>query len=66
MTTLGQNIRKYREAAGLTQNQIAGKIGVYNNALSQWELDKSRPSIETLEKLAGALGTTASKLLEGM
>lgn len=55
-------IRKYREAAGLTQAQLAERIGVTLGAVSQWELGLCNPKSEHLPKLAAALGCTIGNL----
>lgn len=43
MTTLGERIRKARTARGLTQEQLAAKIGVLGNTVSRWERNVCPP-----------------------
>ena len=50
------NIRELREAAGITQGELAAEIGVKRSAVSMWEIGKSRPRTEDLPKIAEALG----------
>ena len=52
---IGQNIKKYRELRGLTQQQLADKIGMGINFVGKVEVAFSRPSIPTLVKIANAL-----------
>ena len=52
MTSIRQNIQnnitKYRKASGLSQAQLAKKIGVKNTTVSSWERGANSPDIETL------------------
>lgn len=48
---LGQLLKNARHSAGLTQRQLAEKIGVANGTVQQWELGIRVPRYETLEKL---------------
>lgn len=60
---LGARIRSARESAGLTQEALAGKLGVTQTAVSYWEAGKRDPGIGDLTALAEALGVTAASLL---
>ena len=60
---LGENIRKYREMAGLDQGQLASKLDRTNGAVSQWESGRSTPRMPTLHKLADVLNVTVSDLM---
>ena len=40
---IGQRIRKYRKAKGLSQEQLAEKLGVSNKTISKWETGKCMP-----------------------
>ena len=55
-------IRELRLAAGLTQKQLADKMGVSEPAVSLWESDSQRPSIDKLPKLAKTLCTSIDEL----
>lgn len=50
----GERIRQAREAAGLSQTQLAGKIGAHVTSVSGWERGKSTPSIRYLFAVADA------------
>lgn len=52
------DLRWARETAGLTQKQLAEKAGVSQPAIAQLEDPDSNPTIDTLQKVAGALGAT--------
>lgn len=56
------NIRKLREAANLTQNEIAEKIGVDRTAVVKWETGVAFPTSAKLPKLAEVLGCSISDL----
>ena len=60
---MGKRIKSLRKELGLTQQQLADKIGVHNNNLSKWELGQSRPDISSLVLIAKALGVTVDSLL---
>ncbi len=49
---LAANIQKYRKKAGLTQEELADKLGVTFQAVSKWENAKSAPDILFLPTLA--------------
>ncbi len=63
MDTLGKRIAAGRKKLGLTQDQLAEKLGITAQAVSKWENDLSCPDIATLPKLAELLGTTTDALL---
>lgn len=61
--TLGKRIQLCRKSLGLTQDQLAEKLGVTAQAVSKWENDQSCPDITMLPKLAETFGTTTDALL---
>ena len=60
---LAENIRRYREAAGLDQTQLAKKVDRTNGAISQWESGKATPRMPMVKKLADLFGCTISELM---
>lgn len=54
--TTGQRIKAARQQAGLTQTELAEKLGIPFQSISQWERDTRKPKQETLLKIAKALG----------
>lgn len=61
--TLGKRIMANRKKLGLTQDQLAEKLGVTAQAVSKWENDQSCPDISTLPKLADMFGISIDELL---
>ena len=61
----GAAIRRLREEKGLTQAELAERIGVSGKAVSKWETARGLPDIALMEPLAGALGVSVSELLAG-
>lgn len=61
----GQTIKRLREAKGLTQIQLAERIGVSGKAVSKWETLKGLPDISLIEPLAKALGVSVIELMSG-
>ncbi|MBR4905664.1 MAG: helix-turn-helix domain-containing protein, partial [Clostridia bacterium] len=61
--TLGKRIAMLRKEKGLTQEQLAEKVGVSAQAVSKWENDISCPDITLLPLLADILGVTVDELL---
>ena len=54
--TTNTPIAQARINAGLTQQQLAEKIGVSQKMISAWEAGYRNPKLETVRKLADALG----------
>lgn len=63
ITTLGGRIRFAREAAGLTQDDIAKHFGINRVSVTQWEQNVTMPSIERVPGLAALLQTDMHWLL---
>ena len=49
----------------MTQEELAGKLGVSSQAVSKWETDTSCPDISLLPQLCRILGITTDELLTG-
>lgn len=62
-STIGNNIRKYREQNGLTQIQLAEMLGLKNSRISNWEQGANNPPADIIAKLCVALNVSASELL---
>lgn len=58
-----EKIREARKAAGITQTELAAKLGVTSGAVSQWEKGLTRPEIGKLKQLADVLKITVDDLL---
>lgn len=61
--TLGKRIMGCRKGLGLTQDQLAERLGVSAQAVSKWENDQSCPDITTLPRLAEIFGVSIDELL---
>ena len=62
---IGGYIQHLRKAAGLTQKELAEKLGVSFQAVSKWENGDALPDTGLLLELCDELNTTADKLLNG-
>ena len=62
-TTLGARIAELRKQHGMTQLELADKMGVTDKAVSKWERDLSCPDINSIPNLAGILGVSVEELL---
>lgn len=60
---LGRKLRRARELAGLTQEEVAERSGVHATEVSRIEAGKRDPRISTMERLAEALEVSPSDLL---
>lgn len=63
--TIGGNIKKLRMGKELTQDQLAEKLYVTRQTVSNWERGTSQPSLEQLEVIAAALEVDVMALLYG-
>lgn len=61
--TFGQRITNLRKEKGLTQNDVAEKIGVTAQAVSKWENDQATPDIDILIKLSDIFEISLDELL---
>lgn len=62
--TTGQKIQTLRKQRGLTQEQLAQRLGVSRQAVSRWELDESLPETANLLPLGEVLGVSLDTLLD--
>ena len=56
MASVGSHIRRLRAAKHMTQEELAERLFVTRQAVSAWETGKALPDVETLERIAEALG----------
>lgn len=62
--TLGAMIASLRKQCGLTQLELAEKMGVTDKAVSKWERDLSCPDINTIPKLAELFEISVDELMQ--
>lgn len=60
---LGDELRKAREEAGLTQEQLSFAAGIDRSYISQLENDRKSPTVDLLFRICDALGVSASAVL---
>lgn len=60
---LGEQIRKARQAAKLSQEQLGFRAGLDRTYISQLENDKKSPTVEALFRICAALGVKTSVLI---
>ena len=61
---LGQSIRKHRERLALTQEELSEKSDTHRTYLADIERGSRNPTIETIRRLALALGIPISEIFE--
>ncbi|MEZ4337253.1 MAG: helix-turn-helix transcriptional regulator [Sandaracinaceae bacterium] len=61
---LGQRIRELRLAAGLTQAELARRTGIHRPNIARVEAGRHTPSLETLARLASAIGVPTTAVLD--
>ena len=59
-------LAQLRREKGLTQSELAAKIGCYAKDVSRWETGARTPGAESLAKLAAALGCTSDDIILGI
>ncbi len=65
MSKVSKNLKKIRTEKKLTQDALAEKLHVTRQAISNWENDKTKPDIESLEMLAEVLEVDIEELIYG-
>lgn len=63
--SLGSFLAVLRKANGMTQKELAERVGVSDKTVSHWERDESAPDISVLPILADIFGVTVDELLRG-
>lgn len=64
-STFGRRLRVLRQTLGLSQVELAGRIGRHQTVIGPYERDEYEPSREVVERLAVALGTSPEYLYFG-
>lgn len=62
---VARNLRRLRQAQGLTQEELADRAGITANYVSSLEREEYAASVDVLEQLADALGIDPQGLLAG-
>lgn len=61
----GQFISRVRMEKGMTQKELAQRVGVTDKAVSKWETGRGMPDISSLDALCNALDVSVNELLSG-
>ncbi|MBP3568265.1 MAG: helix-turn-helix transcriptional regulator [Lachnospiraceae bacterium] len=62
---IGNQIKKYRNELGLSQEELADKIYVTRQTISNWENEKNYPDIKSLVMLSSLFGISLDNLVKG-
>lgn len=62
---VGRVIRDLRTGAGMSQEELAEKVFVSRQTISNWENGKSYPDVQSLSLIAGHFGTSIDELVKG-
>ena len=62
--SMGEIISTLRKEKGMTQKDIADKLGITDKAVSKWERDVAFPDTATIPKLAEILGVSVDELMQ--
>jgi transcriptional regulator with XRE-family HTH domain len=60
-----EQIRHLREQQGFSQQELADRAGIAKSTVYEAETARRTPTLESLEKIAAALGVSVAELLEG-
>ncbi len=63
--TLGENIYNHRKRSGMSQDELAERLGVSRQSVSKWETDTAVPEVERLVAMSEIFGTTLDELVKG-
>lgn len=66
MKTFGENLKRERKLCGLTQQELADKMGISQQQLSQWECNKFEPTVSNIVAIAKALDVSFDELFDGI
>ncbi len=61
---LGNHLFRARKKSGLSQEEVAGKLGVSRQTISKWETDETLPDICQSKRLANLYGLSLDELIE--
>lgn len=62
--TLGNHLCNARKKSGLSQEEVAGKLGVSRQTISKWELDETLPDIRQAKRLAVLYHLSLDELID--
>ncbi|WP_196592454.1 helix-turn-helix domain-containing protein [Pectinatus frisingensis] len=59
-------IKQLRQQSNLTQQELGEKLNIQKSAISKYETGRTRPSLETLQKLSSIFKVSVETLLNGL
>ena len=62
---IGKQIRKYRTELKLSQDDLADKVYVTRQTISNWENDRNYPDVRSLVLLSNVFGVSLDILIKG-
>lgn len=62
---IGTNIKRLRELRGLSQSELASKLGISDKTVSSWEINRTEPKIGMIEKLCCVLECRKTDIIGG-
>lgn len=65
MPAIHENLKALRQSLGLTQEEVAGRLGVTRQTVSSYESGRTRPDLDTLKRLAEVYDTDIQAILYG-
>lgn len=65
MGTFAENLKKYRLSKNISQEELAGKVGIHPVQFSRYERGLTSPSIDIVQKIAEALDISIDELVNG-
>ena len=63
--TINKNLRDLRQISGMTQEEVASRVGLTRQAISSYESGRTEPDLDMLIKLAGLYQADVSDILYG-
>ncbi|MBQ3585212.1 MAG: helix-turn-helix transcriptional regulator [Synergistaceae bacterium] len=64
---IGKKIKELRKQVGLTQPELAERVGVHETTIRRWEQERDKgPDAGMIKKIAEVLNTTGEELLAGV
>ena len=65
MAKISKNIKRLRSEKGLTQDLLAERLCISRQAVSSWEIDRTQPDVDMLEKLSEIFGVSIEEIIYG-
>lgn len=62
--SISENIKAARKAAGISQKDLAERLGVYQKDISRWENGERTPTLEIFARICNELKASADEILE--